>query len=134
MSGFQMLPNCQKTAAAVWSAVRVVLFNAPSSFTSLKSLAYALLVSAFGPFERYRDESSIRNGFSLDTQPSGSKTGADGQPIGRQLPASLPIDGLNAPMNPSSFREASIAAAAASPAATPPCSIGPSGIPASVVV
>ena len=46
----------------------------------------------------------------------------------------VPIVGVNAVMNPSPIRAPIIAAAAASPAATPPCSIGPSGIPANVVV
>ena len=44
--------NCQNTAAAVWSAVRVVLSMAPSDFTSAKSFSYARLVSSFGPFVR----------------------------------------------------------------------------------
>jgi hypothetical protein len=93
-------------------------------------------VSAFGPSERNCDGLSIRNGFKLPTQASGSRApGTDGStenPIGRQSPAPRPIVTVNGAMNPSPARSASIAAAAASPALTPSCSMSPSGIEAIV--
>ncbi len=75
----------------------------------------------------------MTNGFMFPTHPSGSYAGVAGQPIGRQSPGSLPIPGSNAARYPSPTLASSIAVAAASPAATPPCSLAPSGIPWSVV-
>jgi hypothetical protein len=108
-----------------------VLSIAPSSFTSSKSFAYAPLVSAFGPSDLNCEGLSMRKGFSLPTQASGST--AVGV-TGRQLPAPGAITRLksNGARNPSSCRKPSIASAAASPARTPSSSIGPSGMSASV--
>src|SRR5689334_22162034 len=44
--------EAHQRAASVWSAVRVVLVREPTDLTSLKSSAYAALVSGFGPSER----------------------------------------------------------------------------------
>ena len=123
--------NCQKIAAVVWSAVLVVLFSAPKDFTSSKSFAYFLLVSALGPFDRNCEGLSMRNGFAFPTEASGSS--AVGV-TGLQSPASGPITRLksNDAKYPSFSRAASIAAAAASPARTPSSSTSPSGTPSSV--
>ena len=59
----------------VWSAVRIVLVVVPlppSDLISLKSVAYAVLVSASGPSLRNCDELSIRNGFTPPTHGVGS--------------------------------------------------------------
>ena len=68
-----------------------MLFSAPSAFTSSKSFAYFLLVSALGPFERNCDGLSIRNGLASPTEASGSS--AVGV-TGRQSPGSGPITRL----------------------------------------
>ena len=120
---------------AVSSAVRVVLFSDPSSFTSAKSSAYAALVSAFGPSERNCDGLSIRNGFRLPTHGSGSSAPRTGgaHPTGRQSPASVPMSNVNGRHEP-----VALCGRRASPRRPPhrqrcpPGFGGPSGIPASV--
>ena len=106
--------NCQKIAAVVWSAVRVVLFSDPIDFTSSKSFVYSVLVSAFGPFERNCDGLSITNGFRFPTQASGSiAVGRERPPLGRHRADRR--SNVNGAKYPSFARAASIAAAAAAP-------------------
>src|SRR5438876_423294 len=66
---------CQKIAMCVCSGVRTVLFTEPSAFTSLKSSAYASLVSEFGPSVWNCDELCIRNGRTFATHGVGSRIG-----------------------------------------------------------
>jgi hypothetical protein len=121
--------SCQKIAASVWSAVRVVLEIEPSRLTSLKSSAYASLVSGFGGSESSIATSGTRNGRTFATHGAGSSPNPGGD--GRHSPGPEPNTNVNDPPRPSFARAASIAAAAASPAAIPPASAGPSGIAAS---
>ena len=120
--------DCQKIAALVWSAVRVVLANAPTDLTSLRSLAYASLVSAFGPLVRSIAAFGTRNGVTFPTHGVGSGTVSGGET--RQTPGVVPktngkgVVGLR----PSFARAASIAAAAISPALIPPVFAAPFGI------
>src|SRR6478672_1124164 len=80
--------DCQKIAAFVSSAVRVVLENEPIDFTSLRSRAYALLVSAFGPCVRSISALGTRNGFTLPTHGVGSGVVSGGDT--RQTPGVVP--------------------------------------------
>jgi hypothetical protein len=126
--------SCQKIAAAVSSAVRLVLVSAPSSLISLKSLAYASLESALGPSVRSISTSGTRNGCTLPTHGAGSRATVPAGPCGgpsRQSPASVPSTTVNDPNRPSFARAASMAAAVASPTAMPPAFAGPSSIAAS---
>src|SRR6185503_5368652 len=97
-----------------------MLEKEPSDLTSLKSSAYALLVSLFGPLVRNISAFGARNGFTFATQGVGSGVVSGGEM--RQAPAVVPntngkgVVGLR----PSFVRAASIALAAASPAAIPP--------------
>ncbi len=70
-----------------------------------------------------------RNGSTFASQAVGSTTNAGG--VGRHSPGREPITTSNGPPRPSFARAASIAAAAASPAAIPPAFAGPSGTAAS---
>src|SRR5918912_1430777 len=70
--------DCQKIAAIVWSAVRRVLVSEPSDLTSLKSSAYAALVSAFGPSDRSISALGMRNGLTFATHGVGSTPNAGG--------------------------------------------------------
>ena len=121
--------DCQKIAAVVWSAVRVVLLSDPIAFTSSKSFVYPVLVSAFGPLERNCEGLSITNGFRFPTQASGSVAVAVS---GRHRPASARRSNVNGARYPSVARAASIAAAAAAPTRMPSSFVAPDGIGSSV--
>src|SRR6188508_433758 len=98
---------CQKIAAVVWSAVRVVLLSAPIVFTSSKSFVYRALMSGLGPFERNCDGLSITNGFRFPTHASGSVAV---ELSGRHRPGSALRSTVNGARYPSFVRSASIAA------------------------
>ena len=76
--------SCQKMAASVWSGVRVILVSEPTSLISLKSSAYSVLVSAFGPFVRSISTLGTMNGRTLPTHGAGSFAKFGG--VGRQTP------------------------------------------------
>src|SRR2546423_11330709 len=76
--------SCQKIAASVWSAVRLVLASEPSSLTSLKSSAYSALVRSFGPSVRSISALGTMNGSTFPTHAAGSLRKFGG--VGRQIP------------------------------------------------
>src|SRR5262245_53350037 len=100
----------------------------PRSFTSLYSVAYFRLVSAFGPLERNCDVRWSVNGLTFETQANGSLANAGS--VGRHSPGSVPTGVVNGTKRPSPVRSARIAAAAAAPAAIPSSFAVPSGIAA----
>src|SRR5205823_10541699 len=111
--------SCQKIAASVWSAVRLVLVSEPSSLTSLKSSAYWTLVRAFGPSVRSISALGMMNGSTFPTHAAGSFRKFGG--VGRQIPGGAG-DGYGVgvgPKRPSFMRAMSIALAVASPIAIP---------------
>jgi len=115
---FQNAPfACHQTAASVWSAVRVVLVTEPICLTSLKSLAYAPLVSAFGPSVRSISALGTMNGVTPPIHAAGS--GAKFGGVGRQTPGPAGRRTGDDPPRPSFLRASSIACAAAAPTAIP---------------
>src|SRR6266498_368183 len=94
---------CHQIAASVWSGVRAVLLIEPSSLTSLKSSAYAWLVSAFGPSERTISALGSRNGRTSPTHGAGScaKNGI----VGRHTPGTVPTSVPGPPPRPSRSEE-----------------------------
>src|SRR5947199_7847221 len=111
--------SCQKIAASVWSAVRLVLVSEPSSLTSLKSSAYSTLVRAFGPSVRSISALGMMNGSTFPTHAAGSFRKFGG--VGRQIPGGAG-DGYGVgvgPKRPSFMRAVSIALAVAAPIAIP---------------
>ena len=87
-------------ASAACSGVRW-LPTAPSSFTSLYSLAYAPLVMSCGPFDRNCDVLSSTKGSTLASQAFGS-LGPEGvvharDVVGRHSPGSSPQENRNGP-------------------------------------
>ena len=111
--------SCQKIAASVWSAVRVMLVSEPSSLTSLKSSAYSGLVSALGPSVRSISALGTMNGRTFPTHAAGSVAKFGG--VGCQIPGGTG-DGYGVgvgPKRPSFMRAVSIALAVASPIAIP---------------
>ena len=108
-----------------------MLVSEPSDFTSLKSRAYARLLSALGPSVRSIRAFSTKNGRTLPTHGEGStrKSGGDF----RHAPGVVPNTNVTAPLRPSFARAASIAAAAFPPTLIPPSFARPGGIFASDV-
>ena len=101
--------------------MRTVLLIAPSIFVSLNSSAYTSLVNAFGPAVRNCDELLIVNGCTFATHGVGSRIGSPvaGLISGCQWPTAGFDTHGDGPKRPSSARDASIAPAAAFPAAIP---------------
>ena len=88
-----------------------MLVSEPSSLTSLKSSAYAALVSAFGPSVRSISALGTMNGRTFPTHGAGSDAKFGG--VGRQTPGAGGYRSGGGPKRPSSCRAASIAAAVA---------------------
>src|SRR5690242_8199397 len=123
---------CQKMALCVCSAERTVLETEPSAFVSFTSTAYAVLSSACGPSLRNCDDVRSRNGFTFATHAVGSSCSEpSGLSSGCQCPGLAFETHGDGPKRPSFVRAASIASAAAVPAATPASLAAPFGTAAS---
>src|SRR5262249_57147852 len=109
--------SCHQIAASVWSGVRVMLVREPTSLISLKSSAYASLVSGFGPSVRNMVALGKKKGRTFPTHGAGSFAKFGG--VRRQMPGAIGCGVGDGPKRPSLIRLVSIALAAASPIAIP---------------
>ena len=100
-----------------------------TSSATITAAPDAGLVSGLGGSERIIAALGTRNGRTLPTHGAGSRANVGG--VGRHAPGSEPMGKSNGAFRPSFARAASIAAAAALPAAMPPSLRGPSGTAAS---
>jgi hypothetical protein len=91
-----------------------------TSSATITAAPDAGLVSGLGGSERIIAALGTRNGRTLPTHGAGSKAKVGG--VGRHTPGSEPMGKSNGPLRPSFARAASIAAAAAAPAANGPTS------------
>ncbi len=76
--------SCQKIAASVWSAVRVVLVERAELLDLIEVLCVGALVSGFGPSVRSIIVVGTIKGRTLPTQGAGSFAKFGG--VGRQIP------------------------------------------------
>src|SRR4030095_426132 len=125
-------PSAQNKAISVCSSVRVEPVVAPSSVTSLESVAYCALSREGGPGGRNWEPLLIPNGA---TNPHwGNKYGAEAGGVGNQTPGPLPPGGGTMSSEPSLTRAARIWFATNSPHTIPAIFCGPLGIAARIAM
>src|SRR5207253_4618286 len=123
--------DTQKRARSVWSRVRTLLVNEPTSLISLKSRVYRGLFKPGGGPGRNCELFHSRNGRTVP-QP-GSNAGRNAGGVGIQSPGCEPgVYGATiAASEPSSTRRARSCAATLSPTVMPAARLAPSAIRAS---